>query len=260
MYKMKNKVYYYTNEQTDEVVNFNIKKKIINEKYQYSSNNIVYKMWCFFIRIMIFPFVWVYYKIINPIKINNIEAIKSYKNGTFFIYSNHTNQYSDAFIPSIICFPKKTKTIVNSDNISIPFLGPILKMCGAIPVPDTLEASKNFYNEIKTSLTKSPIVIYPEAHLWPYYTKIRNFPATSFRYPIKFNKPIFVFTTVYKLRKPNKKPKMEIYIDGPIYPNQTLHTKQAQYELRDTAYTIMKNRSKNSNYEYIKYVKRTSND
>ena len=257
---MKNRTYYYTNDQTDEVVNFNIKKKIINEKYQYSSNNIVYKMWCFFIRIVIFPFGWLYYKIINPTKINNIKAIKSYKNGTFFIYSNHTNQYLDAFAPSLICFPKTPKIIVNADNVSIPFLGQILKMCGAIPVPDTFEASKNFYSEIEKSLTKNPIVIYPEAHLWPYYTKIRQFPATSFRYPIKFNKPIFIFTTVYKLRKHNKKPKIEIFIDGPIFPNLTIPDKRAQYELRDKAYSIMKNRSKNSNYEYIKYIKRTNND
>ena len=54
---------------------------------------------------------------------------------------------------------------------------------------------------------KKTILIYPEAHIWPYYTKIRPFPSTSFRYPIKFNVPSFSITTTYQKvgkRKPNK--------------------------------------------------------
>ena len=255
------KIVYYTNELTDEVVNFNVKAKTIDKHFNYSNNNIFLKILRFLIiRIIVLPFVLAYYKLIKRVKIHNIHLIKQFKEKGFFIYSNHTNQYGDAFLPTLICLPRSIKIIVNPDNISIPVLGQIIKLCGAIPIPNTIEASKNFYAEITSSIKNHPIIIFPEAHLWPYYTKIRPFSAVSFRYPIKYNKPIFVFTTVYKLRKPNKKPKIEIYIDGPIYPNQTLHTKQAQYELRDTAYSIMKNRSKNSNYEYIKYVKRTNND
>ena len=129
-------------------------------------------------------------------------------------------------------------------------------MWGAIPIPNTLCAVKNFNNAIAYRLNQNnPILFYPEAHLWPYYTKIRNFPSTAFKYPVKLNKPVYTFTTTYKYKKRGKKPKVEIYVDGPFYPNTNLPTKDAQQRLRDEAYNTMVKRSGYSNYEYVKYIK-----
>ena len=140
-------------------------------------------------------------------------------------------------------------------------MGKFTQMWGALPIPETKIATKNFYQAIETTLNKNnPIVIYPEAHLWPYYTKIRNFPATSFRFPVKYNKPVFTFTTVYIKNKKHKKPKIEIYVDGPFYPNQSLTEKDAQQELRNKVFDVLNNRAKLSNYEYVKYVKRSNDD
>ena len=58
---------------------------------------------------------------------------------------------------------------------------------------------KNFINAIETHLNrKHPITIYPEAHIWPYYTKIRPFRDVSFRYPIQYKKPTFCMTNTYQ--------------------------------------------------------------
>ena len=103
---------------------------------------------------------------------------------------------------------------------------------------------------------KCSITIYPEAHIWPYYTKIRPFKDVSFKYPVQLNAPAYCFTNTYQsYGKNNDKIKIVTYIDGPFYPNKELPPKQSQKELRDRIYNCMVERSKNSNIEHIKYIK-----
>ena len=124
-----------------------------------------------------------------------------------------------------------------------------------------LVAAKKFNQAIEHILSKdNPILIYPEAHLWPYYTKIRPFDNKSFRYPVNLNKPVFTFTTTYHKRKHSKKPKIVIYVDGPFYPDRSLDKKSAMQKLRDEVYQKMCERAKLSDYEFVKYVKRSKDD
>lgn len=254
---MKNKNIIYYEKETDEVINHNVKRKIIDEKYKYIHTNPIYKFWSSFsYYIFAIPYAFITFKLINKIKFHNLNLIKNLKEGCF-IYANHTNKQADAFAPALICAPNRPHIIVNSVNVSFPFIGKLANMWGAIPIPETISATRNFYSKIKKVLdSNNPIVIYPEAHLWPYFTKIRDFSSTSFFYPIKFNKPVFTFTTVYTKRKLRKKPKIEIYIDGPFYPNKNLPTKLAQEELKSVVYNTLNNRADLSNYEYIKYIKK----
>lgn len=253
---------YYSNEQTDEVLNFKTYTKKIDKNYKYIHKNPFYNLWSFFTyRFIATPLAWLYYRIIKRVKFINKEILKQHKKSGYFIYANHTNQTGDALFPGLICFPKKPYIVVNSANLCIPLIGGCLKMWGALPIPDTIEATKNFNNSIDYLLNKNnPIVIYPEAHLWPYYTKIRNFSSTSFKYPVRLNKPVFTFTTIYKLKKHSKKPKVEVYVDGPFYPDLSLQTKQSQQKLRDEIYTQMVLQSQKNNYEYVNYIKRGTND
>ena len=91
-----------------------------------------------------------------------------------------------------------------------------------MPLPEGLEAHKNFLNAMEYRLKqKHGIVIYPEARLWPYYTKIRPYDDQSFRYPAKYLVPVFCVTTTYQKTKKGKL-KTVIYVDGPFYPNNEL--------------------------------------
>ena len=130
-------------------------------------------------------------------------------------------------------------------------------MLGAIPIPSEIKAMKNFLEIIEEKIKKdNSITIYPEAHIWPYYTKIRPFKAVSFKYPVKLNAPAYCITNTYQsYGKNNKKIKMVSYVDGPFYPNEALPIKERQQDLRDRVYNKMVERSKNSNVEHIKYVK-----
>ena len=129
------------------------------------------------------------------------------------------------------------------------------KMMGGFPIPSDIKATKNFLYAMEKFIEKKCVIsIYPEAHVWPYYSKIRNFVSTSFKYPVKLNKPVFSFTTTYKKRD-GRKPKIIVYIDGPFYPNKELNIKRAQEELRDRVYNQMCIRAQNTDVEYYKYEK-----
>ena len=105
-----------------------------------------------------------------------------------------------------------------------------------------------------------PVIIYPEAHVWPYYTQIRPFEKTSFRFPAELNKPVYVMTTTYThrhfLKNIIKRPKVNVYIDGPFYPDTGAGIKDNQKMLHDRVYEVMKSRSHLSDYEYIRYERK----
>ena len=104
---------------------------------------------------------------------------------------------------------------------------------------------------------KNSITIYPEAHIWPYYTKIRPFKAVSFKYPAKLNAPVYSITNTYQsYGKKHKKIQLVSYVDGPFYPDEKLTLKERQQDLRDRVYNKMVERSKNNNIEHIKYIKK----
>ena len=131
----------------------------------------------------------------------------------------------------------------------------IVKMLGAIPVPDTKEATANFLKAVELNIKRNDaITIYPEAHIWPYYTGIRPFKEVSFTYPIKLNVPVFSMTNTYQ--KNGNKIKMVTYIDGPFYAEKGLNIKDKKKNLRDKVYNNMIERSRNSNVQYIEYRKK----
>ena len=247
------KIYNYVTEQ-DDFVGDNINAKDVGLEYKYIHKSFLWNICEFFVyRIVMTPIAYMYSKLKFRVKIIGKEKLKATKSG-YFVYANHTQPILDTFVPTIASFNSKVYIVCNRDNISIPFLGRLNRMLGVIPIPNKIEAMKNFLNCIKHRVENNVVVIYPEAHVWPYYTKIREFEDTSFKYPVKYNKPVYTFTTVYKKRK-NNRPKIEVYIDGPYYPDEKLSLKEAQKQLRNDAYFAMCNRSKLNDIEYVKYVK-----
>lgn len=100
------------------------------------------------------------------------------------------------------------------------------------------------------------MIIYPEAHIWPYYTKIRPFIDGSFGYPVKFNAPSIPIITVFKKRKFFKKPKRVILIGKYVMPKEDLKVNENKKYVRDEIYKEMcELASKYNQDEYIKYIK-----
>lgn len=254
-----NKIIYYEDELNDEFSKSSIEPRIIDENYKYVHKNPLWNLCSFVLQnILSVPIKILYAKIKFRIKYIGKEKIKPYRNEGYFIYGNHTQPFADTFIPSIPMYPKRNFLIVNPVNISLKGTGTLVEMLGAMPIPSNKSAMKNFLEAIKQKMNKSyAITIYPEAHIWPYYTKIRPFKDVSFKYPIQLEKPAFCITNTYQsYGKNNKKIKIVSYIDGPFYPNKELTLKEQQKELRNKIYNCMEERSENSNIEHIKYIKK----
>ncbi len=255
----KGKVIYYEDELNDEFSEAKIIPRIIDENYKYIHKNPIWRLCSYiFQNILTMPIKILYSKIKFKIKFVGKEKLKKYKNEGYFIYVNHTQSFADTFIPSLANYPKRNYFIVNPENVSIKFLGNFVQMLGALPVPGNKGAMKNFLEAIKEKIQKKrSITIYPEAHIWPYYTKIRPFKDVSFKYPIELNTAVFCMTNTYQsYGKNNDKVKIVTYIDGPFFKNENLSNKEAKKELRDRVYKQMCKRAENSNIEYIVYKRK----
>lgn len=255
------KVIYYKDELNDEFSTAQIKPIKIDENYKYK-HNIIWDLCSYFIQNVIsMPIKVLYSKIKFRIQYVGKEKLKPYKKQGYFIYANHTQAFVDTFIPSVANYPKRNFLIVNPANVSIKFAKTIIEMLGAIPTPDTKTAMKSFLEVIKEKINKKySITIYPEAHIWPYYTKIRPFKDVSFKYPVELQVPTFSITNTYQAYGKNKdKIKIVTYIDGPFFPDDNLNKKEKQKNLRNKVYNCMVKRSENSNIEHIKYIKNTDN-
>jgi hypothetical protein len=104
------------------------------------------------------------------------------------------------------------------------------------------------------------IVIYPEAHIWPYYTGIRPFPDTSFAYPVKLGTPVFCFTNTYRKLRFSKKPQIVTYVDGPFFPDLSMSARDARKKLRCEVYEKMRERSRLSDFKLIEYIKKETKE
>ena len=157
----------------------------------------------------------------------------------------------------MINVPKDTYVIVHPNNVSMPYLGRITPSLGALPLPDDMDAARNFLEAVNTRFNDgNAIVIYPEAHIWPFYTGIRPFTDKSFRYPASSNSPVFCFTNTYQKRKFFKTPRIVTYIDGPFFADSNLKLKEQKAVLRDQVYNAMCKRAKKNNVTLVKYIKK----
>lgn len=256
------RVIYYNDERNDEFSTAQITPKKIDGSYVYCHASRFKKFTHFFwYRNVFTPIAFFYTKLKFHHKTVGKEKLREYADTGYFLYGNHTQDIGDAFIPNMLNLPKDNYVIVHPNNVSMPLLGRITPSLGALPLPDDLKAYRNFMSAIDQRIgEKCAVVIYPEAHIWPYYTGIRRFPDTSFHYPVKLGVPTFCFTNTYKKRRHSKKPQIVTYIDGPFFPNPELSLREQKMELCDRVYRCMRDRADLSDISVINYIKCSRSD
>ena len=215
-------------------------------------------------RLMFLAF-WVfghwYEKCYWKAKFHGREKLKKARGTGYVMYCNHTNPFHDVFGPALAA-DRRIYTVISPVNLKLPKIGPILPMIGGVPLGVTKDEKKAMNEAVDTRLVKQKkcLVIYPEAHVWPYYTGIHKFPAgdKSFKYAARNNVPIFTMTTTYHRshKKGQERPRMEVYIDGPFYPDAKLSDEENRAKLAEEAYNSMVEMSKHNSYEYFKYIKK----
>ncbi len=177
----------------------------------------------------------------------------------FFLYANHTH-WLDAFCGPLVCFPTKSQVLVSPDTVSIKGIRTFVQMLGAIPVPTEREAVPLFIDAIERRIDEGrAVMIFPEAHIWPYCAFVRDFKAGSFRYPVKQGVPAVAVCVTYtrrKLLRFIKTPHRHVYISDPFFPDPSLSAPEAKQKLRDEVYEwLKKTAEEHSDYEYVRYVK-----
>ena len=254
------RVFYYENEEDDPIKTKEQEKKekvTLPEGYEFIPKNPFVRMYSSILFRCFKVFARFYARFYLHMDIVGRKKFKKAKGTGYVIYANHTNPFHDAFSPALVA-DRRIFTIISPVNLKLPGIGKYLPMIGGIPL-GTNEAEKKAMNEAvdKRIKQKKCLVIYPEAHVWPYYTGIRKFPAgdKSFKYATRNNVPIFTMITTYHKSKVKgqARPDMTVYVDGPFYPDPDKAEDENRAKLAEEAYESMVKWSKKSTYEYFQY-------
>lgn len=257
---MAKKTVYYKDPINDDFAQLQIHTKPVEKGFPFVHRSKLWALGAFLVYYFIaIPIVWLICKVYLGLKFENHKAVRAVGHSGYFLYGNHTRSL-DAFLPAVAAFPKRAYVVANPDAVSIPGLRTLVQMIGCLPIPSNLSAMPEFLDAVNQRYQQRACIgIYPEAHIWPFYTGVRPIKCTSFRYPVKWNAPVVAMATTYRKRRGlfrwMKRPGMTVTFSQPMYPDQRLTPKAAQEELRDRVYEFMREvTSREGNVEYIRYA------
>lgn len=255
------RVFYYESEEDDPIKTKEQEKKQkveLPEDYEFIPRH----WWTRAYSAVLFRLFWIfgqwYERCYWRLKIVGRKKIKKARGTGYVIYANHTNPFHDVFGPALVA-DRRIFTIISPVNLKLPKIGKYLPYIGGLPLGTSPGTKKRFHEAVDERLRQGNVlVIYPEAHVWPYYTGVRKFPAgdRSFTYAARNDLPVFTMTTTYQKRKKGSLPRMTAYVDGPFWPDKKLSEEENRAMLAEKAYESMAKNSRHSNYEYFKYVKK----
>ncbi len=249
---------YYNSFDEDVVVNSN-QDFVLADDYRWIDNRPGRRVASFLVYALAYAFSFFYAKLALHCKVVNRGALKAAKGDGYFVYCNHTQPVGDVFVPAFLNRDRRIYTVVSQANYGLPVIGKILPYLGALPIPSGISGMKKFTEAVSTRVnTNHCVIIYPEGHVWPWYTGIRPFGSNAFHYPVVENKPVFTMTTTYQKRRLSSKPRATYYIDGPFYADGSLSRKDQKEKLCKEVSETMKRRSQNSSYSFINYIQRDS--
>jgi len=261
----KTKTIYWSDEINDDFDEVGLSRPQVPKDYPYERRNIINT---FFSGIL-------YHGIVKPIlgtycffkgiRYEGKENLKLLGGRGAFLYANHV-AITDVFKyqSQLFFFRRRVNIFGYPDSLTIPVVKHLVRALGYLPVPShgdlrnmiKLTEACKFYLDKKQFL-----LIYPEAHIWPYYTKIRNFPSGSFNYPSKYMAPVVPLVTTWRKPLIGKKPKQTIIVGKPIFPKKELTQNENKQFLYEECLTQMKEMANSvKQYEYIKYIKKENSD
>lgn len=255
------KTFYYSDELSDDFASTqSIHACHVADDFPYIRKNPFWNIAAFILyRLIVTPLVWLFCKIGFGLRIRGKKRLRGLRGG-YYLYANHTQHAADAFIPSLVAFPRKTYIVTGADAVSVPGLRAVVQMLGAIPLPTHAKGLPHLADAMRTRLREgSAICIFPEAHIWPYYTHIRPFRSGSFAYPVRDHVPAVPYVVTYRERKVLKFlwPCITVYIGDPIYPDGNATERAERQRLRDEAYRFMHETAEGiPQPEHIKYIKK----
>ncbi len=256
------KTVYYSDEMKDDFAGTKISKAKVGSDFPYIRRSVLWNILAFLVYYVVaFPIVFLTAKIYLGLKFENRRALKKLSRTGYYLFGNHT-QILDAFVPPVAAFPKRAYVVADADAVSIPFLRNIVLMLGAIPVPTDVSGLRIFSETLSARIAQKRCVAeYPERHIWPFYTGIRNFPDNAFHAPVRDGVPAIAMVATYRRRRGffrwSNRPGMTVSFSEPFFPDPRVSQRDARTKLRDDIRDFMLSRSGSpDNVEYIRYVYR----
>ena len=260
---MAKKVIYYADPLNDDFAGNDIEPKPVPADFPFQLRGAFWRILEFIVyRVIATPLVWLIGKIGFGLKVKNRRALRKLRGTAYFLYGNHTQTMMDAYTPTIAVFPRHAHIVTGPAAVSVPGICRIVQLLGAIPLPGSVRGYRPFLEALhRRTEQKRVVTVYPEAHIWPWYTGIRPFPDGSFAYPVRENVPVVAFVTTYRKRKvfKNLRPCLTVTLSEPFFPDATLSPREAKKQLRDGVYDFMcRTAAAPDNYAYYEYIQKQS--
>lgn len=214
----------------------------INKDYEYVPKGKIFNICSYLLYYGVaVPVIFLITKLVYDLKIEGRENIANLKTGAVSV-SNHVLVLDCAMVGLALDDKKVYYTTLES-SFKIPFVRKLIKLLRAIPIPRENKNKLYFTKALDDILSGGDIVhFYPEASLWPYYNKLRNFKTGAFRFAIKNNVPIIPI--VFTFRRPSairrvfkRKSDVTLTILKPIkYEGEEVDTRQRIENLKKDVY------------------------
>lgn len=174
-----------------------------------------------------------------------LEGKKNLKevNGGAITVLNHIHPL-DCTMVKLAVFPRRIYFTTLRDNLELPFVGYLVKICGGLPLPNEKGKTVVFFKHLKQNLDRGDwIHFYPEGLLVRYHKGLRDFQKGAFFTAVHSNTPVIPMRLIcVKPHGPliiNKHGHFRLLIGKPQYPNLALSTTDATQELMDRTFQVM---------------------
>ena len=257
----KTKIAYYSDERRDDFNEVGLKRVPVPENYKYKRTNPINNFFSAILYHGIAKPVLGLFCVCHGIRIKGRKNLRELNGQGAYIYSNHVS-ISDVFKfqSQVFFFGRRVNILGYSDTLSMPIVRNMARALGFLPLPlkgdiknmTAMSDAMDFY--IKK---RQYVLIYPEAHIWPYYTKVRSFSNGSFNYAAKSNAPVVPVVTTWRKPLIGKTPRQTVYILEPIFPLENASFNDNKEYLHKECLKAMQEFAENTpQYEYIKYIKK----
>ncbi len=255
------KTLYYEDELKDDFASTKIERKPLPKDFKFHHENVFYRFFsaCLYYIVAV-PVIWIVLRLFVGARIVGKKKWKRARlsGKPVFVYGNHTSAFDALYVPLLLALPKRTRIISSIEAVSNPLIRGLEVFLAALPLPDTAEHRPAFVKAVEYHASHGDaFLIFPEAHIWPYSTRIRPFGEQAYVYPASLGAPVVSVCTTFERRKVLSflPPRPVIHVSEVQYPDMDLPISERSKLLRDESYRYMVEvASSLENVEYYRYL------
>ncbi|HWR23410.1 MAG TPA: glycosyltransferase [Feifaniaceae bacterium] len=176
-------------------------------------------------------------------KVKGRKALRKVKSGAVTVM-NHVHPM-DCTMVKLAVFPRSIHFTSLRRNLELPFVGWLIKLCGALPLPTDFNELVRFQKQLKRGLHRGDWVhYYPEGLLVRDHQGLRGFHDGAFFTAVSAKCPVIPMVITYLhprglWRLAGGKQRMLLSIGDPQYPDGALSSKEATRELAERTHEVM---------------------